>query len=153
MRCINEFNVPPFIYEFVVNKVNCIYLHYVPLEKNAKKALYFLREKGYKISIITSRNDSEIPYVISYLNKHNLDFIKVFNTNNSSKKNIIEIIKPLIFIDDSLHKLKQLFVLNSNTKLLFFKNISNLHNINEAIHLGFDICDWEYIINKFSMLY
>ncbi len=124
-------------YLSVVEFLYVDWMHKIKPREFIKEVMENFKDK-YQIFIVTSRRSinhgSEIKSVYSWLKSNNVNFDYIINTNNKSKKDYLKMIKPLIFIDDSLEKIVGLFKDDTcqkldldlrNTAFYLFRNITN----------------------------
>ncbi len=144
--CIEKYGIPLEIYKEVSFEVNCTRLKEVPLEKGVIRSLDYLIKHNFKIVIVTSRMNNEIEYVNKYLKSHNINISQIFNTNQETKMNVIENLRPVLFVDDSFYKVRDICGSKIKTNIFLFRNIANSHYMeivkNYEIHYG----NWDDII-------
>ena len=113
--------------EFVFNNYEKI-LYDVELKDNAKEAVDFLHNNGYKIVFITARSDKEYKdpykYTIDYLKRNNIYYDEVY-TNILDKGIFCREHNISLFIDDSINNCTK--VNNEGIYTLLFTNIYNEH--------------------------
>ena len=102
-----------------------------PLEEGILGFIKWIKTfENIRIYLVTSRYDRMIPALNNYLIKHNLLFDGIFNTQNKSKKKILEKLAADFFIEDSPEKLLQVIKENQsqdikNCEFILFRNSSN----------------------------
>ena len=102
--------------EDYMNMINVLYVHRmdeVPPEKDAIDVLHRLKYSGFSNYILTSRDSSEknpeVQAANKWLNHYDLEFKGIISTNNQGKEGHLKIIRPKIFVDDSLGKIAAVF--------------------------------------------
>lgn len=144
----DNYDFPIDVYEDAIFKVNCLQLNNVPLERGALSAINEIKNLGFDIIIVTSRRDNEIKYIYDYLRLKGLEDIKVLNTNREPKFVILNRVKPLLHIDDSLYKLMELKDLRDEIYLMLLENEANQYSLHDATRLGYSHGNWKFILKR-----
>ena len=109
---------------------------YIPIG-NAIKKLRKWKEKGVKISYLTSRTKiKEINQVKNTLRKYKFPKGKLYHTKNQNYKKIIEKVKPDVYIDDDCksiggNNLKKTLNPNLKIKVIIMKEIEGIDNLSD----------------------
>ncbi len=98
----------------------------LPEVEGAKKGLRRLQEKGFKVSIISSRSGKAIALARKWLEKHEID-VPFVGTEAEDKSAFCQGLD--VYVDDDLHKLKLLEKVVPN--LYLFNHAYNAHEILE----------------------
>ena len=122
----------------------------IPLFKDAKETINELNGAGRNVYIVTSRYNTnqryELKTALEYLKENEIKISGLINTNNKSKKDALKKIKPIIYVDDSLSKITEIYDDSDclkiipelqNTKFYLFNSASNestLPNNIKTIH-------------------
>ncbi|NIO44661.1 MAG: hypothetical protein GTN36_03865 [Candidatus Aenigmarchaeota archaeon] len=110
------------------------YSSYIPI-KNAVKKLKLWKEKGIEILYLTSRTKpKEIQQIKNVLKKHNFPQGKLFFRRGEEYKNVVERIKPDVFIDDDCksiggNDIKKLIDPKLNIKIIIVKEFGGINNL------------------------
>lgn len=113
------------------------YSSYVPI-KNAVKKLQTWEEKGVRLSYLTSRKKSkEIKQVKRILNKNNFPKGRLFFVGEGEEyKDIVERVKPDVFIDDdcesiSGNDIEKLINPKLNVKIIIVKEFEGIDHLSD----------------------
>ncbi|MCF7871790.1 HAD family hydrolase [Candidatus Woesearchaeota archaeon] len=94
----------------------------IPLFEYVKETINEMNSNGHNIYIVTSRYDDvqrpEIKAALEYLKENEIKIEALINTNNKSKKDVLKKIKPLIYVDDSLSKITELYEDSACSKII-----------------------------------
>ena len=129
--CVEKLGVPLEIYERATYKANIVRLLEIPLENGARDVLARLATRNVSLVIVTSRTQEEVQNVHSYLKINEIEVDDVINTDLGSKLETIRSISPIMYVDDSPSKLKDLLQLEDNCTLFLYRNVANIHWISD----------------------
>ncbi len=110
------------------------YSSYIPI-KNAVKKLQKWKEKRVELLYLTSRTKpEEIQQIRNVLEKHNFPQGKLFFREGEEYKDVIEKIKPDIFIDDDCesiggNNIKDLINPELNIKIIIVKEFGGIDHL------------------------
>ena len=102
-----------------------------------------LHKEGFRFVIITSRNNHDYPYAVTFV-KHNFGNIIKFihNTRNQPKNEFVRKVRPRIHIDDDLKKLQEL--IPEPISLAYYRQPENEHeNVPKGHTRIKEIHNWE----------
>lgn len=127
LYCVEKRGVPLEIYERAAYRANIVRLLDVPLENGARRALARLATRNVNLVIVTSRTETEIESLRTYLNINQIEVHQIINTNRRSKLEAIRTISPIMYVDDLPSNLKDLSQLNDSCSLFLYRNVANRH--------------------------
>ena len=107
-----------------------------PIEKNCINTINWM-QNHLDIYIVTSRSELEIKPLLKFITFHKIKINGVAYVGNDNKLNVLSVLKPIIYIDDSLDKLLNLLVddftkvssLISKCELFLYSNNTNKSEI------------------------
>jgi len=146
--CTKRRGVPIEAYEQATYDANISKLLEVPPEKGAVGALTRLKQQNVRLVVVTSRYESETGNMQSYLALNKIAIDDIFRTGRKSKRSIVHSLSPVMYIDDSPHKLMELLPIKNTTSLFLFRNVANeywtpedsLHKWNEGKWADVEAC-------------
>ena len=104
------------------------------------------------IAIVTSRYDSMLSHLFEFLKYHSINVDAVMNTKYANKGAYLDILRPHVFVEDTLKKLieaKSQCSKDYHCKFLLYRNIQNKnHNIEDKDVI--DMSTWSKI-NSFIL--
>ncbi|MBI2144295.1 hypothetical protein HYU17_04065 [Candidatus Woesearchaeota archaeon] len=100
-----------------------------------REACEMLRDKGFKLAVVTSREDYELDAAKRFISEHRLPLAEVYNTRRAGKKAICGEIGAVALLEDSLWKLVELE--GTGVKLYFMEQKWNVHEQPKALELEF----------------
>jgi uncharacterized HAD superfamily protein len=131
LYCVEKLGVPLEIYERAAYKANIVRLLEVPLEKGAHDVLARLARRNVSLVIVTSRTQPEVESLHTYLKINEIEVDHVINTDRRSKLEAIRTISPIMYVDDSPSKLKDLLQLKGSCSLFLYRNVANNHWVSD----------------------
>lgn len=129
--CTQRRAVPMEAYEQAAYNANISKLLEVPPEHGAVGALTRLKQQNARLVVVTSRYESETGNIQSYLALHEITVDDIFHTDRKSKYDIVRLLTPVLYIDDSPGKLMDLLPLRDVTSLFLFRNVANGYWLSE----------------------
>lgn len=150
--CVEKLGVPLEIYERAAYKANIVRLLEVPLEKGARDVLAKLARENVNLVIVTSRTQPEVESLQAYLQINEIEVDHIINTERRSKLEAIRTISPIMYVDDSPSKLKDLLQLKESCSLFLYRNVANSHWISDDGQYRWLQGQWGEIEVHFSRL-
>ncbi|MCF7866197.1 5'-nucleotidase [Candidatus Woesearchaeota archaeon] len=144
-------------YDLMIKKLYVDQMNQIDAEKNALENLSKLNQKGFKIYVVTSRESSyerpEIQAAMNWLKQKNISITAAINTNNESKKEVLKQIKPIIYVDDSINKLIELYENQECTKIHSDLENTKMFLFNTSFKEQANVCGFIKTINSWNLLY
>tara|TARA_Y100001970_G_scaffold294299_1_gene450074 strand:+ start:27119 stop:27808 length:690 start_codon:yes stop_codon:yes gene_type:complete len=107
-ECLNK-GVPIKEYTMISSLVASDHIMDSPIEKNCINIINWI-QNYLDIYIVTSRSELEIKPLLKFIIFHKIKINGVAYVGNDNKLNALSVLKPIIYIDDSLDKLLNLLV-------------------------------------------
>ena len=150
--CVEKLDVPLEVYERAAYKANIVRLMEVPLEKGARDVLAWLAREDVNLVIVTSRTKPEVESLQAYLQINEIEVDHIIITERRSKLKAIRSISPIMYVDDSPSKLKDLLQLKESCSLFLYRNVANSHWVSDDGHYKWLQGKWGEIELHFSRL-
>jgi phosphoglycolate phosphatase-like HAD superfamily hydrolase len=124
-QAFNELNLKDNFDQFIDKIIDNHQEEYI-IPKGCIETLTKLKKQGFKFIITTSRIHKRNIKAKEFIKNNFSNIItKIYNTKEQPKHNILKKIKPIIHLDDDLHKLIQ--IENSKILLVYYRQPENKH--------------------------